>query len=188
MFHEFPKAYRHFDDKFKWLYVIWFTGYSLVEVQNLSWTKASFMRRCFYQAQLGLSYLGQLCITLSFSLRYVETLCNNYQLFNCSRWWRLLNLPKVHVVQFLKTCQHCVDCNYNFLWSLNLNPKGIWCLLNFIMLCCAQFSQNLFSSPTKIVNLMILPGKIYSWADAVTSAKVSQIVMFSSVNIKNLLV
>ena len=49
-----------FDELSMTMYVILFAGYSLVEEQYLSWTKASFMRRCFYSAQLGLSYLGQL--------------------------------------------------------------------------------------------------------------------------------
>ncbi len=86
-------AQAHFYTVFMTVCLIWFCRLFTEWREHSSWAKISFIRRCFYQGQVGVSCLGWLCIAHSFSevswkmsfLRSSLSLRNVFQLFNHSQ-------------------------------------------------------------------------------------------------------
>ena len=128
LFLKFPPGMMTFDEMIMTMVIILFVGYLLIEEQNLPWTKASFMRRCFYQAQLrhvGLSCLGQLCITPSSSKV-------------CWNMWILFSVEPCAIYQGMYTLVQST-CTCNMPAQCNRIPCYICCLWHGSQFNCVAF-------------------------------------------------
>ncbi len=129
----FSTSRMTFYEMFMMVCLILFADYSLIQEKYPSWTRASFIRRCLYQGQLGVSCFWWLCCTPSFS--------NDFHplFFSRAVFCHILNFFELYAVLSLILLPPYWFCNS----QITLSPMlcYLWFSLRLMLSCLSKIKQ-----------------------------------------------